>query len=69
MSGNYPEWQSLDLESPNHCPKCNDGLLEFVSGSFSTGVVAPDGPAEQLYEEGYRCDRCGFVVDENGDEE
>lgn len=58
------DWQALDLESPNHCPKCNDGLMEFISGDFETGVVAPDGGRERLYEEFYRCDRCGFVDDE-----
>jgi hypothetical protein len=59
------EFQSLDLESPNHCPKCNDGLVRFVSGDFETGVIAPDGGRERRYEEGYQWDKCGFVEDED----
>lgn len=59
-------WRDLDLESPNHCPNCNNGLMKFISGDFPTGVVAPDGAQETLYEEGYQCDRCGHVEEKEG---
>jgi hypothetical protein len=35
--------------------------MRFISGDFLTGVVAPDGTQETLYEEGYQCDRCGHI--------
>lgn len=57
-------WDELDLESPNHCPKCNNGLMKFISGSFPTGVIAPDGGKEYRHDEMYQCDRCGFIEEE-----
>jgi uncharacterized protein with PIN domain len=45
------------------CHECKDGLLEFISGSFASGVFAPDGAQETLYEEWYECDRCGRKFD------
>lgn len=46
-----------------HCPECKDGLLGFISGSFGSGVFAPDGVQETLYEEWFECDRCGRKFD------
>ena len=47
-----------------NCPK--DGhLLEFISGTFGSGVFAPDGVQEMLYEEGWRCPKCGTIYDES----
>ena len=44
------------------CPKC-DSDLEFVSGDYPTGVVAPDGGREMVYQEGFQCWHCGLIVD------
>lgn len=46
-----------------HCPYCPNGLLEFISGEFGSGVFAPDGAQEMLHEEFYECDRCGRKFD------
>ncbi len=46
-----------------NCPKHEDVELEFVSGDYSTGVVAPDGYAETRYEEGFHCYRCNVTYD------
>ena len=46
------------------CPNCGSPDLDFVSGTYQTGVVASDGYAEIAYEEGYECRRCGAVCDE-----
>lgn len=47
-----------------NCPK--DGYeLEFTSGNFWSGVSAPDGTKEMLYEEGFQCPRCGTIWDES----
>ena len=47
-----------------NCPK--DGhLLEWFSGDYPTGVVAPDGYAEQRNEEGFYCPHCGRIYDES----
>ena len=47
-----------------NCPK--DGFtLEFISGDYGTGVVAPDGIEEVRYEEGWYCAKCGTAYDES----
>jgi uncharacterized protein with PIN domain len=46
------------------CPQCNNTDLEFVSGQFDTGVVAPDGYRESFYEEGFYCPKCNYIYDE-----
>lgn len=47
-----------------NCPK--DGYsLEFISGTFGSGVFAPDGVEETLYEEGFECPHCGTIYDES----
>lgn len=51
-----------------NCPE--DGFpLEFISGNYRTGVVAPDGVQEMLYGEGWQCPRCHTVYDESELEE
>lgn len=44
------------------CPEC-DSEVEYVSGDFDTGVVAPDGYREKQWEEGFYCPRCKRVYD------
>lgn len=46
-----------------NCPECKEGLLEFISGTFGSGVFAPDGAQEMLYEEWFECDQCGRKFD------
>lgn len=46
------------------CPICLSTDLEFLSGDYHTGVVAPDGYRETRYEEGYQCRKCGAVCSE-----
>jgi hypothetical protein len=47
-----------------NCPK--DGhTLEFISGDFPTGVIAPDGGKETAHEEGYYCPHCHLVFEES----
>jgi hypothetical protein len=47
-----------------NCPK--DGhTLEFISGTFGTGVFAPDGGQETLYQEGWQCPKCETIYDES----
>ena len=53
------------MTSANTCPRCGKEALYPVSGTFETGVVAPDGYRETVYEEGYQCERCGLIVDED----
>lgn len=48
----------------NSCPACKSGLLEFISGTFGSGVFHPDGTEERLHEEFYQCDRCSQTFDE-----
>ncbi len=50
------EWHSMN------CPECNTGL-EFISGQYNTGVVAPDGYRESIWQEGYYCSRCNYIFD------
>ncbi len=50
---------------PGTCPR--DGhTLEFVSGTYGTGVYAPDGYQESQYQEGLYCPKCETVF-EDGD--
>jgi hypothetical protein len=47
-----------------NCPK--DGhTLEFISGTFGTGVFAPDGGQEMVYQEGWQCPKCETIYDES----
>jgi hypothetical protein len=47
-----------------NCPQ--DGCeLEFISGQFDTGVVAPDGYRESIWQEGFYCAKCGTTYDES----
>lgn len=47
-----------------NCPK--DGhRLEFISGTFGSGVFAPDGAQEMLYEEGWQYPKCETIYDES----
>ena len=41
------------------CPNCGSSALVLLSGSFPTGVFAPDGGAEQWYECALDCQECG----------
>jgi hypothetical protein len=46
-----------------NCPR--DGhTLEFISGTFGTGVFAPDGGQETRYQEGWQCPKCETIYDE-----
>lgn len=47
-----------------NCPAC-DGELEQYSGSFGTGVFAPDGTQETYWEEGLKCLECGTTFDKD----
>ena len=47
-----------------NCPECQSEL-EFVSGTYYTGVVAPDGYRESLWGEGFHCARCNYTYDAN----
>lgn len=42
------------------CPDCKTPL-DFFSGAYPTGVVAPDGYEETTHEEGFFCSRCVHV--------
>jgi hypothetical protein len=47
-----------------NCPR--DGhTLEFISGTFGTGVFAPDGGQETQYQEGWQCPKCETIYDES----
>jgi hypothetical protein len=47
-----------------NCPR--DGhTLEFISGTFGTGVFAPDGGQEMVYQEGFWCPKCEKIYDES----
>ena len=39
--------------------------MEFVSGDYTTGVVAPDGTRETCFEQGWICPKCETVYDES----
>jgi hypothetical protein len=41
------------------CPKCGSTDCEQRSGQNETGVVAPDGYRETVWEEYFECQRCG----------
>lgn len=45
-----------------NCPKCRS-KLEFISGQYDTGVVAPDGYRESAWQEGYYCKRCDQIYE------
>jgi hypothetical protein len=47
-----------------NCPECNTEL-EFIYGDFETGVAAPDGYRESVYEEGFYCAKCAATYDES----
>ena len=42
----------------NFCPRCKGSELEFVSGDYDTGVVAPDGYCERVWQESFHCLNC-----------
>ena len=46
------------------CPNCHSRNFEDISGQYETGVVAPDGYRESIYERGFQCQQCGTVFDE-----
>lgn len=51
------------------CPSCDKETLAPIAGQFETGVIAPDGYRETVYEEGYQCTSCGaFTGDDELDE-
>jgi hypothetical protein len=65
-----PEWearQKLDNvrqrlnanEDAIRCANCGSADIHDISGEYETGVVAPDGYRERLYEEAFHCDKCG----------
>lgn len=55
-----------DEAARDRCPR--DGTtLEFVSGTYGTGVFAPDGGQEMRDEEGLYCETCDRVYDEDFD--
>lgn len=43
-----------------NCPECNTTLESFAA-SCGTGVFAPDGYEEQVWEEGMFCPRCRSI--------
>lgn len=43
------------------CPECNSEL-EVFAGRYGTGVFAPDGYEESVWEEGFYCPRCVRVI-------
>lgn len=47
----------------NPCPEHPNVELEYVSGDYYTGVVAPDGYRESLYGEGFYCRKCNYVYE------
>lgn len=53
-----------DFQTP-FCPKHGNVELEFVSGDYSTGVVAPDGARETRFQQGLYCFKCDAVYDES----
>lgn len=44
----------------NKCPDCKT-QLDFMSGEYPSGVVAPDGTELMFHEEGFFCSRCVHV--------
>lgn len=44
-----------------NCPECNSELEQFA-GRYGTGVLAPDGYGECVWEEGFYCPRCVRVI-------
>lgn len=46
------------------CPNCGKESLEPITGQYETGVVAPDGYRETVWEEGYQCSKCGAFTDD-----
>ena len=67
-----------DLDTGYECTKCGrdwqsyvhdaalrietDTELEQFAGRFGTGVFAPDGYEESVWEEGFYCPRCVRVI-------
>lgn len=46
------------------CAHCGSPHIQFVAGTYPTGVVAPDGGREYRDEQGWHCRDCGAVEDE-----
>ena len=40
------------------CPACGAGRLNFHCGDYGTGVFAPDGYQETVWEEFFQCNKC-----------
>lgn len=53
--------RAMDAWAVHGCLNCGSPRVEWVEGDFSTGVVAPDGPAEVWCEQGWRCLDCGAI--------
>ena len=53
-----------------NCPVHTDTELEFNHGTYPTGVRAPDGYQEMVYDEWYYCFKCnrGFSPEDLEDE-
>ena len=47
------------------CPNCHGTTFDDISGQYETGVVAPDGYRESVFEWGARCRKCGATFDES----
>ena len=45
------------------CPECGSARVTAESGTFPTGVVAPDGAEEHRYQCRLRCNECSHVED------
>lgn len=49
---------NIGLSDETRCAYCGSTDVADISGEYETGVVA-DGYRERLYEEGFRCQKCG----------
>lgn len=53
-----------DIDRTNKkCPACGIGRLNFHCGDYGTGVFAPDGYQETVWEEFFQCNQCQETFD------